>query len=225
MSYCQAHKEAYEGVCTFCEADRAKMNFEIREQAIRQLVVERDQLKEELRSLQAEVVVLKQKVWDAATGVSADATRPHSSPDDCPTYYDGCNCTVMNLRDIVEERERMREQLAEAGRQAEAADRVIDEVRAERDRLRAQVNGMIHEPQWIAHAERDAYREQLKDAAEKERAWADLALRKASRVLKLQSALMEIEGVCMGGCRQCSDAARIAAAVDTEPETTTKEPT
>lgn len=30
---------------------------------------------------------------------------PHSNPQDCPTYYDGCNCTVDTLKYNIERAE------------------------------------------------------------------------------------------------------------------------
>jgi len=39
---------------------------------------------------------------EARRGLGAGNTRPHEGPDGCPTYYDGCHCTVEVLRHNIE---------------------------------------------------------------------------------------------------------------------------
>ena len=38
----------------------------------------------------------------AQLGIGEGTTRPHGSPEQCPTYYDGCNCTVEALVHNIE---------------------------------------------------------------------------------------------------------------------------
>lgn len=35
---------------------------------------------------------------------------PHNGPEHCPTYYDGCNCSVQWLESLIEDNEKLRKQ-------------------------------------------------------------------------------------------------------------------
>ena len=54
--------------------------------------------------------VLETQLSQAQQGLGEGVTRPHDGPENCPTYYDGCNCTVEALTHNIK-----RAQEAEAG--------------------------------------------------------------------------------------------------------------
>lgn len=39
--------------------------------------------------------------WDATGEGAYVVGAPHDKPEDCPTYYDGCNCTIEMLNDLL----------------------------------------------------------------------------------------------------------------------------
>lgn len=42
-----------------------------------------------------------------------EGNTPHNSPEDCPTWYDWCRCTVPTLNSLIDERQRIIEFLEE----------------------------------------------------------------------------------------------------------------
>ena len=68
----------------------------------------------------------------AEMGIGEGITRPHHNPKDCPTYYDGCNCTVEVLVHNIERAEKAEARVAEleaAGREVAAmVNEIIEKV-------------------------------------------------------------------------------------------------
>ena len=67
-------------------------------------------LQRTLLDTQIEREALRVRLKHAQHGLGEGITRPHDAPEGCPTYYDGCNCTVEALVHNIE-----RAQEAEAG--------------------------------------------------------------------------------------------------------------
>ena len=59
-----------------------------------------------LEELEAELV-------QAQHGIGEGITRPHDGPERCPTYYDGCNCTVKTLVHNIKRAKRAERRVAE----------------------------------------------------------------------------------------------------------------
>lgn len=53
-------------------------------------------------AFKAKVDALEAQLTKAQQGIGEDITRPHDGPENCPTYYDGCNCTVEALVHNIE---------------------------------------------------------------------------------------------------------------------------
>ena len=56
---------------------------------------------------------LEAQLAQAQQGVGEGITRPHDGPERCPTYYDGCNCTVEVLVHNIERAKRAERRVAE----------------------------------------------------------------------------------------------------------------
>ena len=56
---------------------------------------------------------LEAQLAQAQQGVGEGITRPHDGPERCPTYYDGCNCTVEVLAHNIERAKRAERRVAE----------------------------------------------------------------------------------------------------------------
>ena len=56
---------------------------------------------------------LRSQLIQAQQGLGENVTRPHDGPDRCPTYYDGCNCTVEALVHNIERAEKAERRVAE----------------------------------------------------------------------------------------------------------------
>ena len=54
----------------------------------------RDVLALEIIRLNEAILDSERRYEQAAEGLVEGSTRPHNSPSECPTYYDGCNCSV-----------------------------------------------------------------------------------------------------------------------------------
>ena len=67
-------------------------------------------LQRTLLDTQIERDALRVQLKRAQQGLGEDITRPHDCPERCPTYYDGCDCTVEVLVHNIE-----RAKKAEAG--------------------------------------------------------------------------------------------------------------
>ena len=67
-------------------------------------------LQRTLLDAQVECESLRVRLKHAQQGLGEGITRPHDGPEDCPTYYDGCNCTIEVLVHNIERAEK-----AEAG--------------------------------------------------------------------------------------------------------------
>ena len=48
--------------------------------------------------LQNDIITLENELEQAEMGLTEDSTRTHKGPENCPTYYDGCHCSVLVLR-------------------------------------------------------------------------------------------------------------------------------
>ena len=82
-------------------------------------------LQRTLLDAQVECESLRVRLKHAQQGLGEGITRPHGGPEDCPTYHDGCNCTVEVLVHNIE--------------RAEKAETRVVELEAERDLLREEV--------------------------------------------------------------------------------------
>lgn len=70
---------------------------------------------------------------------------PHEKPEDCPTYYDGCRCTVDTLAHNIQRAEAAEQRLREVEAQKNGAYN-------ERDRcvaLAARMAMLLHWPAWL----------------------------------------------------------------------------
>ena len=56
---------------------------------------------------------LEAQLAQAQQGVGEGITRPHDGPERCPTYYDGCNCTVEVLLHNIERAQKAERRVAE----------------------------------------------------------------------------------------------------------------
>ena len=56
---------------------------------------------------------LEAQLAQAQQGVGEGITRPHDGPERCPTYYDGCNCTVEVLAHNIERAQKAERRVAE----------------------------------------------------------------------------------------------------------------
>ena len=56
---------------------------------------------------------LEAQLAQAQQGIGEGITRPHDGPERCPTYYDGCNCTVEVLVHNIERAKKAERRVAE----------------------------------------------------------------------------------------------------------------
>ena len=70
-------------------------------------------LQRTLLDVQVERDSLRIQLKQAQQGVGEGITRPHDGPEGCPTYYDGCNCTVEVLAHNIERAKRAERRAAE----------------------------------------------------------------------------------------------------------------
>ena len=56
---------------------------------------------------------LEAQLAQAQHGIGEGITRPHDGPERCPTYYDGCNCTVEVLVHNIKRAKRAERRVAE----------------------------------------------------------------------------------------------------------------
>ena len=56
---------------------------------------------------------LEAQLTQAQQGIGEGVARPHDTPEGCPTYYDGCNCTVEALVHNIERAKRAERRVAE----------------------------------------------------------------------------------------------------------------
>ena len=56
---------------------------------------------------------LEAQLTQAQQGIGEGVARPHDTPEGCPTYYDGCNCTVEALVHNIERAEKAEARVAE----------------------------------------------------------------------------------------------------------------
>ena len=77
---------------------------------------------------------LEAQLAQAQQGVGEGITRPHDGPERCPTYYDGCNCTVEALVHNIERAERDEARMVELGASVRAMHADVSALTVERDR-------------------------------------------------------------------------------------------
>ena len=70
-------------------------------------------LQRTLLDTQIEREALRVRLKHAQHGLGEGITRPHDAPEGCPTYYDGCNCTVEALVHNIERAEKAEARVAE----------------------------------------------------------------------------------------------------------------
>ena len=56
---------------------------------------------------------LEAQLAQAQQGIGEGITRPHDGPEGCPTYHDGCNCTVEVLAHNIERAKKAERRVAE----------------------------------------------------------------------------------------------------------------
>ena len=56
---------------------------------------------------------LEAQLTQAQQGIGEGVARPHDTPEGCPTYYDGCNCTVEALVHNIERAEKAEARVAD----------------------------------------------------------------------------------------------------------------
>ena len=82
---------------------------------------------------------LEAQLAQAQQGVGEGITRPHDGPERCPTYYDGCNCTVEVLAHNIERAQKAERRAAELEREHEEDQGVIRVWRGRTKRADARV--------------------------------------------------------------------------------------
>ena len=93
-------------------------------------------LRRTLLDTQIEREALRVRMERAQQGIGEGITRPHDGPEGCPTYHDGCNCTVEVLVHNIERAKRAERRVAELERAYAGAGLAIEELIDERDRYR-----------------------------------------------------------------------------------------
>ena len=96
-------------------------------------------LQRTLLDTQIERDALRVQLKRAQQGLGEDITRPHDCPERCPTYYDGCNCTVEVLAHNIERAQRAERRVAELEREHEEDQGVIRVWRGRTKRADARV--------------------------------------------------------------------------------------
>ena len=70
-------------------------------------------LRRTLLDTQIEREALRVRMERAQQGIGEGITRPHDGPEGCPTYHDGCNCTVEVLAHNIERAQKAERRVAE----------------------------------------------------------------------------------------------------------------
>ena len=70
-------------------------------------------LQRTLLDTQIERDALRVQMKRAQQGIGEGITRPHDGPEGCPTYHDGCNCTVEVLVHNIERAKKAERRVAE----------------------------------------------------------------------------------------------------------------
>ena len=70
-------------------------------------------LQRTLLDTQIEREALRVRMERAQQGIGEGITRPHDGPEGCPTYHDGCNCTVEVLVHNIERAKKAERRVAE----------------------------------------------------------------------------------------------------------------
>ena len=70
-------------------------------------------LQRTLLDIQVERDSLRIQLKQAQQGIGEGITRPHDGPEGCPTYHDGCNCTVEVLAHNIERAQEAERRVAE----------------------------------------------------------------------------------------------------------------
>lgn len=70
-------------------------------------------LRRTLLDTQIEREALRVRMERAQQGIGEGITRPHDGPEGCPTYHDGCNCTVEVLVHNIERAKKAERRVAE----------------------------------------------------------------------------------------------------------------
>ena len=70
-------------------------------------------LQRTLLDTQIEREALRVRLKHAQHGIGEGITRPHDGPEGCPTYHDGCNCTVEVLVHNIERAQKAERRVAE----------------------------------------------------------------------------------------------------------------
>ena len=70
-------------------------------------------LQRTLLDTQIERDALRVQMKRAQQGIGEGITRPHDGPEGCPTYHDGCNCTVEVLAHNIERAQKAERRVAE----------------------------------------------------------------------------------------------------------------
>ena len=70
-------------------------------------------LRRTLLDTQIEREALRVRMERAQQGIEEGITRPHDGPEGCPTYHDGCNCTVEVLVHNIERAKRAERRVSE----------------------------------------------------------------------------------------------------------------
>ena len=91
----------------------------------------------------------------AQLGIGEGTTRPHGSPEQCPTYYDGCNCTVEVLVHNIE-----RAKKAEAGNRLADLEEELERSNKFLEDAKAAFNAKVD----VLEADLDRYREMVSPA-------------------------------------------------------------
>ena len=82
-------------------------------QPVLTLIEERDALRARVANLESRLSELEAQLAQAQQGIGEGITRPHDGPERCPTYYDGCNCTVEALAHNIDRAEKAERRVAE----------------------------------------------------------------------------------------------------------------
>ena len=93
-------------------------------------------LQRTLLDTQIERDALRVQMKRAQQGIGEGITRPHDGPERCPTYYDGCNCTVEVLVHNIERAKRDEARIADLEQSVRTMHADASALTVERDRYR-----------------------------------------------------------------------------------------
>lgn len=97
-------------------------------------------LQRTLLDTQIEREALRVRLKHAQHGLGEGITRPHDAPEGCPTYYDGCNCTVEALAHNIDRAEKAERRVAELEALLHRARAVIPDKFEDEIQVRADIN-------------------------------------------------------------------------------------